>query len=486
MKHWNNLSLQRRLTLLYAALLGGVLIVFSLSFYLDLRRFLLTSTSVQLRAQAKPLIERTLYSSSGGLLQNGDELKLLAAALSRDLTSREKTAVIFDATGQRLAEGRHLPEEPVPVAPDPVQLNRALAGENEVDYLVAAAGGRHLVLLIPLRRAPAHPEIVGVAQLNAPLTLVDEFLHQQRTVLVAGLCIALLLGSLNALWLTRTSLAPLRWMVATCRRIAAGDLSQRVNLPQRQDEVGQLASAFDEMVEYLELSFAKQRRFIAAAAHELRTPLTALGGTVEILLRGAQDDPATANHLAQGMRREVARLNRLTEQLLEMAKLEFAAELDLKPADIAALFADFAPQARLLAGARTIEIEPGPPATVSYDADALKQVLFNLTDNAVQHTPVDGRITLGWKLNGADIELWVADNGEGIKAEDLPYIFEPFYRGDQARSRRRGGAGLGLAIVKAILEAHGGRVRVRSNLSGGACFVLTLPTTLAPSPARVV
>jgi len=124
---------------------------------------------------------------------------------------------------------------------------------------------------------------------------------------------------------------------------------------------------------------------------------------------------------------------------------------------------------------REVILEAGPPITVSADPDALKEMLFNLVDNAVQHTEREGTITLGWRSSPGEVEMWVADNGEGIAPDDLPHIFEPFYRGDRSRSRRRGGTGLGLTLARALIEAHGGRIKVDSWVGKGTRFTITLP-----------
>ncbi len=506
-RRWNDLPLRYKLTLLYVGLLAALLCALGVVLYLDTAHFLVHTTAVRLRAQAKPTIERWLPGWSAGEegppsppapgptpptgapgppgppapapLEDKSEtasssLDEIAAHLSQALTSRDTTALVLDNTGKLLATGRQLPEEPLPASPDPTYVSRALAGENEVTYITSVDGVRSLVLLIPLRRAPGDRKVVGVVELTTPLSLIDAVLWRQRVLIGLGVILTLVLGTLGGLWITRSALTPLQRMITTCRRISAGDLSQRVNLPARRDEVGQLASAFDNMVAQIEKAFAAQKRFVAAAAHELRTPLTALRGSLEVLLRGAQDDPTTAARLVQGMYREVARLIRLAEQLLDITRLDSPVIIHRQPVDLARFLSGFLDQARRLAGERTVTLTPGEDVTVSADPDALKQVLFNLVDNAVKHTTSDGRIDIGWEVN-EEVAIWVADDGTGIAPNDLPHVFEPFYRGDRSRSRRRGGAGLGLSLVRAVVEAHGGTVEVESKLNAGTRVTLRLP-----------
>ncbi len=474
---WNNLSLRARLTALSVGLLAGLLGALGGVLYFNLRRFLLDSTALRMRAQAKPVIERQLSQAT--------DVAGLAEDLGRSLTSRDTNALVFDRQGRLLANGKRLPEEPAPAAPRPGLVARALAGEKELTYTAIQAGGRALVALIPLRRAPGATEapgareVVGAVQLTTLLDRVDEILGRQRRWLSLGMLATLAAGIIGELWLTGAALKPLRRVLAGVQRLAAGDLSHRVQAPRTRDEVGELAAAFDQMAGNLEASFDAQSRFVAAAAHELRTPLTALQGSVEVLQRGAQSDPAAARSLLQGMHREVARLNRLTEQLLALTRLDATETPPLQPIELADLVNEVMPRLQFVAGDRQLRLVRGPAARLLGDPDLLTQMLFNLVDNAVQHTAADAQIELGWQADGTLATLWVADSGEGITPEDLPHVFEAFFRGDRSRSRRRGGAGLGLAIVQNIVQAHHGMIQVDSRPNLGTRFTIKLPLHLA-------
>jgi len=306
------------------------------------------------------------------------------------------------------------------------------------------------------------------------LTQVDQILSRQRKMIGLGVILTLGLGILGEWWLTRSSLAPLQRVIATMRRISGGDLSQRVQLPHTRDEVGQLAAAFDHMASNIEAAFASQSRFVSAAAHELRTPLTALQGSLEVLQRGSQDDPVAARALLQGMHREVVRLNRLTDQLLALTRLDAPEALHVRHFNLADFLDNVLQQVEFLIGERQLHVERGANVELDADPDLLTQVFFNLIDNAVQHTDPHGRLEVGWRVTGPSVVMWVSDNGEGIVPDDLPHIFEAFYRGDRSRSRRRGGSGLGLAIVQTIVTAHDGQVEVESQPGQGSRFTLTL------------
>lgn len=434
-------------------------------------RLLIQASAARETATATP--DPTSPSPNG--LESTD-VASIAWPLSRDLTSRDMTALVFDDQGQLLANGRWLQEEPEPAPPDQESFARALAGEDDIIYTADVSGQQTLVTLIPLRSEAANDEVIGVVQLNTPLALADEVLNRERLLLLSGTALAILLGAAGTLWLTTSALAPLRRMIITSRRIAAGNLGERVNLPRRQDEVGQLAVAFDDMAVQIESTITAQRRFIADAAHELRTPLTALSGSLEVLLRGAQDDPASANRLMHGMFREVTRLGRLTEQLLDLTRLEMSDTIQTTDIDLSTFMANFSEQAQMLAHERQYQLQPGQPLTLVADPNRMHQALLNLVDNAVIHTVPGGKIRVGWRTRLKSVELWVADDGEGISDEDQMNIFQPFYRGKRSRSRHRGGSGLGLAIVSDIVAGHGGHISVESHPGQGTRFTITLST----------
>ncbi|PMP77446.1 MAG: HAMP domain-containing histidine kinase [Chloroflexus aggregans] len=468
---WNRLSLRQRLALLYSSLLALLLGVLGFGFYIDIRRFLVSSTELRIRAQAKPVIEQYIFAQTDPVTV----LPQIAVQLSRDLTSRDTTALVFDREGHLLADGRRLPEEPAAMPVDPDYLVQALAGHNDITVIQLVGEQRMFSLLIPLRSEPGAAEVFGVVQMSTPLAPIEEMLQRQSVIIVASEMVILVVGSIIGYWLTSSTLRPLRDLIDACRNIARGNLRQRVSVISPYDEVGQLTAAFDEMVEQLEQNFQAQRRFIADAAHEMRTPLTALRSGLEVLLRGAQDDPQTAFCLIQNMHRDVVRLCNVSEQLLDQARYESGRALSFQAVAIADVMAEFVAQARLLAGERTLVLEPGPVVEVMLDVDGIKQALFHLIDNAIQHTTPQGEIRLGWSVERGVVQFWVADNGEGIAEADLPHVFTPFYRGNRSRSRRTGGTGLGLTLVQSVARAHGGEVTITSRLREGTRVVIAIP-----------
>jgi two-component system OmpR family sensor kinase len=287
--------------------------------------------------------------------------------------------------------------------------------------------------------------------------------------------------------LIRAALRPLVEMERASQRIAQGALSLRLEEPPTNDEIGRLARSFNSMVAQLEQAFNQQKQFVADVSHELRTPLTALGGGLEMLLLGAdRGDPEASRRLVRGMYAEVERMNRLTQDLLTLTRLdEGRAELALETVDPQSLLETACEQAEHLAQGQEISfaIAPATPR-VRADADRLRQVLLNILDNAIKHTPATGAIRLSARPAGAMVEIEARDTGAGIPAEALPYVFERFYRADPARARasqRSGGTGLGLAIAKGLIEAQGGTISVASEVGVGTTVTIRLPA--APNTA---
>jgi len=490
---WNDLPLRLRLTILYVGLLLVILVALGSFLYIDTRALLISSTASRLQAIAGASMSHSLPGERPApalafpppdtrnpitptRALNPPPFVVVAGNLARDLTWQDTIAVVMNRNGALIGDGRDPTDSRAIPAPDAGTLARAWTGES-TQYVTTIAGQDTLAVLIPVHYPLPDSPVAGVIQMSVPLDLVDQVLGRQRLLIVVGVLLALLLATAGGLWLTQTALAPLRLVIDVCRRIAAGDLSQRVNLPQRRDETGQLASAFDEMVARLDDAFATQRQFVADASHELRTPLTAIGGSLDVLLMAPEGDPETSRRVLHGMRREVQRLTRLVSDLLTLTRLDARRPLNLQSVDLAALGHEVAESMRTLAQDRAIVLETDGDTTCYGDADQLKQVFYNLLDNAIHATDVErGKIVLRVQGLEQGVRVAVTDNGAGIPEQAQAHVFERFYRADKARARARGGSGLGLAIVKATVERHGGSVEsVESTPGHGTTLRFTLP-----------
>jgi signal transduction histidine kinase len=295
-----------------------------------------------------------------------------------------------------------------------------------------------------------------------------------RYLLWASLGAVLLALGLGGLMLRRV-LAPLRRMMRTSREIAAGRFDVAVPVTTR-DEIGQLARAFNRMARSLQEVERLRKTMLIDAAHELRTPLTNLRGYLEALTDGVL--PPTPDTFAT-LQEETQRLAQLVEDILQLARADAArGHLQRRPVDLPALLRQACEAFRASLEARRIAltVRAAPTPAVPADPDLLAQVLRNLLRNAVQYTPADGTLDITLAAEDGGLRARFCNSGAEIQADDLPYLFERFYRGEKSRSRTHGGAGLGLAIVKELVQAHGGEVGAAIH-DGRTCVWFTLPLT---------
>lgn len=267
-------------------------------------------------------------------------------------------------------------------------------------------------------------------------------------------------------------LAPVRLVRTTAAQLTEQDLTRRIPVHGR-DDIAALAETFNAMLDRLERAFAAQRHFVDDAGHELRTPITIVRGHLELM----GDDPAEREETVRLVTDELDRMSRIVEDLLLLAKAERPDFVSVEPVELAELTSDVFDKARAL-GRRRWQLDAVAEGTVRLDAQRVTQAMVQLAQNAVQHTTEDHTVRIGSRRTGGTVELWVADSGTGVRAEDAGLIFERFRRGSVRRGNRgSGGAGLGLSIVKAIAEGHrDGRVTLRTTPGGGATFVITLET----------
>jgi two-component system OmpR family sensor kinase len=355
----------------------------------------------------------------------------------------------------------------------PVQPNTPSGDRVRFLTVPATSGsGRYRV------RASEEAQYPGMVLLIAqPLRTEDSTLH--RLFLIELLVTVIVLAALAAvaLWIIRISLTPLRRIEQTAAAITAGDLSRRVEYADPQTEVGRVGSALNTMLEQIEISDRRLRRFIADASHELRTPLAAVRAYAELFGRGAATRPADLERSMSGITREAERMSLLVDDLLLLARLDEGRPLDRKPVDLTTVVSEAVDAARVVEPDRTIELVVEPVA-VTGDEARLRQVLDNLLANARTHTQADAPVSVGLRRVDGRAELTVADRGPGLTEEQAARVFERFYRVDDSRARASGGVGLGLSIVTAVTEAHGGTAEVRPTPGGGATFVISLPLAL--------
>jgi signal transduction histidine kinase len=328
----------------------------------------------------------------------------------------------------------------------------------------------------------AGAQVVGYVELSRPPDFVSATLAVVRRAFLLAAAAVTALSVALGLIVSGGLTAPLAGLAAATARMNSGDLSARAPV-RGQDEIGLLARQFNQMAEALEQSFAALaaerdalRRFVADASHELRTPITALRTFFELLLGVAEHDPAAQREFLAESQGQIDRLERITENLLNLSRLEGGlVALQVEEHDLADLVAESAACFRTMAQERQIElrVDPTPePILLACDGRQLETAISNLLDNALKFTPAGGQVQVGVEATDEEVCLWVKDNGMGIPPEELPYIFERFHRGRRAVAA---GSGLGLAIVQSIVHAHGGTIEVTSQPALGSRFTLKLP-----------
>jgi two-component system, OmpR family, sensor kinase len=450
------MSLRLRLNLLYITLLGGAILLFGALVY--------GLVSVVLIQQ----IDNGLVTSANQLI---GMVKVNSLSQQFDPRSIANFQTTDNLLFQLWGNDRKLQIARPPSLTTP--LDEVGRQSGQVSFNSSRVAGLHLrVLSVPLetQRGP-----IGVLQVALNLNLVDVIQTTLATVLVILALGAMLLSGLAARVMTARALAPLSTMTQVATQITrADDLSRRIPLPHRiDDEVGDLIEAFNATLERLEQLFNMQRRFLADVSHELRTPLTVIKGNVGLVRKYGVDEESLSS-----IENEVDRLTRMVGDLLLLAQAEAGAvPFDMATIELDTILLEVFQQMHVLAGERIrMQLTEIDQIQVNGDHDRIKQVLVNLVGNAIQYTPAGGQVTLSLQRVEKEACILISDSGPGIASEDLPHIFERFYRGEKSRTRNKsGGFGLGLSIAYWIVRNHAGRIDVDSTEGKGTTFKVWLP-----------
>ena len=344
-------------------------------------------------------------------------------------------------------------------------------------YKTLRDGREHIRSFV--RRFPVGRQEYTLVILQSLRSQEEELRELGRTFLF-GIPLVVLLASAGGYFLARKSLAPVVAMSTHAGRIGAANLHERLPVLNESDELGHLARAFNDLLDRLDKSFERQRRFMADASHELRTPVAILRGEAEVALGPSVRSPEEYRESLEILREEAQRLSHIVEDLFTLARAD-AGQLPLTRREfyLDEMLADCARAARSLALGKHIQLacEVDEELLICADETLLRRMTMNLLDNAIKYTPEGGRVTIECQGRGGNYILSVSDTGPGIPAEARPRVFERFYRVDKARSRAEndGGAGLGLSIAHWIAEAHHGRLELVRSDSGGSTFTAHLP-----------
>jgi len=459
------IPIRGRIALFGAAVVAITVVIFSVVVYVLVERSLVSQQDTTL-ARRGDQAWATIVGSGGRFVP-------FRLFLPADLNSSPELFIqIFDSQGTSLFSSGKVK------GIDPVLPSGVLASvpfDHGVLKTTQAQGGP--LLHVYVRSVGPN----GYVLVGQPLFGIQDLLADLRLVLIAGALLSLL-GAGAASWLVAgRALRPLDVMADTAEDIGrTQDLSRRLPDSGPDDEVGRLQRSFNQMLRQLEDAYHRlrsaliaQRRFVADASHELRTPLTTIRGNVGLLLK--RDDITSEDRFAalNDIAGESERMSRMVQDLLTLARADAGYHLEKAAIDLRPIVQDVSRQAQTLQPTRRIELLDGQPATVTGNADAIKQLLWILIDNAFKHTAEGGRIQLELQRGNQAASLVISDDGPGIPKEDLERIFERFYQSDASRSGD--GTGLGLAIARWIAREHGGRVFAANNPQGGAAFTVELP-----------
>lgn len=455
--HLERQTLRVRLTAWYMLLLALALVLFSGYLYLQLEKSLIAQLDTTLQVTASQALDKTIAREGHPAFQNNPESqattdRLIEAGLAVRLVDLE--GKVWDGLANYSAVPLSLPTSKGYVnltARDTTWrvYNQPLPGDDQGWLQVAGS-------LEPTREVSQH--LLALMLLGFPLMLS-----------IAGW---------GGLFLADRALRPIDRIIRTAQAISSKDFTQRIGYRGPADEVGRLATTLDRMLDHLQEAFERERRFTADAAHELRTPLTAIKGRIGVALSRSRT-PAESENTLQDLEQEVDRLIRLANGLLYLSRLEQQEQLPSfsQGVDLSNLLMAFAEQMQPLAQAQHInlQVQIDPGLFIQGNPDYLTNMVLNLLDNALKHTPSGGTVTLRSQPQGDQVQVTVQDTGIGIDDKYLPHLFDRFYRVEGARSRSTGGAGLGLAIASEIARLHGGTLSVRSQIDRGTIFMLQLP-----------
>ncbi len=471
------LSLRIKLTLYYLAILSAVLLLFSVAIYTYISRGLLNTIDESLGFQVKKIEQLRTAVNAGEdvteMLAGGGEAEEVYLQLSIHVMQ------VIDETGFIAEQWPDSESKTIPV--DLEKLLKLEIGKPDFSTVKLPSGED---LRVATLRASAHLETSGTYFIRLGQSLVALQVARRRLVLVLGVAIplVLLLGSVGGLLLANQALRPVDRITRAAEQIGAGDLTERVPIPAKMDEIGRLAATFNHMISRLQAAFERQRQFTSDASHELRTPLAVMRGEIEITLR--RDRPAEEyRRVLTSNLEEIIRLSRLVEDLLMLARADSGrVELRRESVDLNALCQQMVEYITPLALQRQQallyepQVQPDAAVVVTADLQRIKQLLLNLLDNAIKYTDPQRSITLRLMIQNGHAVIKLTDTGRGIPPDDLPHIFERFFRRSGSTSdRSASGFGLGLSIVKWIVDSHGGMIEATSELGKGTTFIVKLP-----------
>jgi heavy metal sensor kinase len=444
------LTLRGKLVLWFTTVLAVLLIVFALATYASVSNALMQSAQSLVKAHASQAVS-IIDIDKSGKMSFDEPLNMVAAG-----------TFITVYNNQNIPVGGNVADIALAQLPPEIGSIRSLKNAGNV-WLVYDEG------------IYENNNLVGWVRACRSIESTEEALNKLKETLILAVPLCLLAAIGGGFFLASRAMAPIAKITNTARSIGQGDLSQRLNLPNTRDEVGNLARTFDEMLDKLESAFKKEQQFTSDASHELRTPLSVISLEAENALEH-DGDPEMQKEALQTILDESQKMKKIVSQLLTLSRSDSGT---LKPmfeqVDLVVIAKEVIAEMQEVAADKqlTFSIESPSELFVTADQTLITEMLINLLDNAIKYNKAHGWVKLRMTEQPQSASICVEDNGIGIPEKDLPHVFDRFYRGDT--SRHSEGTGLGLSIVKTIVDIHKGQISVQSDSGKGSTFCVTLP-----------
>ena len=455
-------SIKFRFTIWYLLVLAVLLIALSAGVYFYLSRSLYQNldNSLELRSTQIRSIQDILEGIRQGEFQ--EELG--------------EIVILYFYTGNQLVE---VSARGISIPLSHEFISQAIAGTSSFTTIQTAEGESLRLLAVPVNLSmPGPPPGLQPATLVIARSTrqIDQALAGLVHTLIIAVPLALALAAGGGIFLARRALKPVDKIAQTAQEIGEGDLSRRINV-NTKDELGRLAATLNEMIGRLEKAFQRQKQFTSDASHELRAPLAVIEAESTLALQ--KDRPSSDyRESLEIVSREARQMSSLVDKLLTLARADAGKEQwNFTEVDLGKLISNLSTDVEVLCQEKGLSFQLGQTQglVVKGDEARLRELFMNLLDNAIIYTPAPGTVSISLRREGQMAVVAITDTGVGIPAEDIPFIFERFYRVDKSRSRAEGGSGLGLAICRHIAEVHGGKIEVESQVGAGSTFSVWLP-----------
>jgi len=471
-------SIRSKLTAWYVFCLGVILVLFSILLFFFLSKRLYESVDNSLTVSASIVARSTQINNS--------RIPFPSLDLFFDQFmgfGRNKSYKIYDGSGNIGSLSKNFDGSQFPLTQRAYSASLKGGTSNET-FLISYTHPIRVITMPVLKGA----KLANLVQVGTSLKVVVDTLKNLQIILLTVVPAVLLLTALIGRFIARRALKPVAKITQTAKDIGSGaNLSQRIPVSEVKDEIGELALTFNSMMDRLESSFTQMRQFSSDASHELRTPLTVLRGQSELAL-GKERQPEEYQEVISSNLEEVQYMSNVLEDLFLLSKSdENQIALDCESVDLKSLIEEVCKHAEIIASDKNIKIIIAYLEGVQVYGDPvrLRQMIWNVVVNGIKYTQHEGEVKISGQDKGDGVQIIIQDNGIGISEEDLPLVFNRFYRVDKARSRQEGGTGLGLSICKFIVGAHKGSINLKSKLGEGTKFKITLPKSRVSNPQKV-